>query len=211
MAVLAQQLILDRCPHCGVDAPTLNGLIIGNTNGPIDTRDITGNNLRFWRVYKCARCGGLVTAATPNNAAQSVTEIYPVPVVVDDAIPSTAKVYLSQAINSINAPAGAVMLCASSVDSMLKEKGYLKGSLYSRIDQAAKDHLITEAMKEWAHEVRLDANDQRHADQNASLPDTADAQRVIKFTQALGEFLFVLPARIERGKADALSSVSKTS
>lgn len=204
MAFLAQQLILERCPHCGVDSPTLNGLLIGNSNDPITTRDIIGDNVRIWRVYRCSRCGGLITAAAPISIHYEVSEIYPEPVKVDEAIPNTAKAYLSQAINSINAPAGAVMLCASSVDAMLKAKGYIKGRLYPRIEQAAKDHLITEGMKEWAHEIRLDANDQRHADENATLPTMTDAQRVIKFTQALGEFLFVLPALIERGKADVL-------
>ncbi|MBD2714743.1 DUF4145 domain-containing protein [Microvirga sp. STR05] len=205
MAVLAQQLVISRCPHCGVDSPTLESIL----SNPIETYNVEGANLRYWRVYRCVRCGSLVTAATRGHISSPVTEIYPAPILVDDAIPNIARAYLTQAINSINAPAGAVMLCASSVDAMLKEKGYVKGSLYARIDQANKDHLITDGMKEWAHEIRLDANDQRHADQNAILPSITDAQRVIKFTQAFGEFLFVLPARIERGKADALSSANK--
>jgi hypothetical protein len=55
-------------------------------------------------------------------------------------------------------------------------------------------------MAEWAHEIRLDANDQRHSDEGAALPDQSDAQRVIDFTLALAEFLFVLPARVARGR-----------
>lgn len=45
---------------------------------------------------------------------------------------------------------------------------------------------------------RLDANDQRHADQAASMPNAADAKRSTDFALALGQFLFVLPARISR-------------
>jgi hypothetical protein len=93
------------------------------------------------------------------------------------------------------------MLTASSVDAMLKEKGYKTGSLYARIEHAVKDHLITQEMAEWAHEVRLDANDERHADASSSLPGEPDALRAIEFAQALAEFLFVLPARIARGRA----------
>jgi hypothetical protein len=92
------------------------------------------------------------------------------------------------------------MLTASAVDAMLKAKGLNNGSLYSRIDQAKDDHLITAEMATWAHEVRLDANDQRHADENAPLPNEADATRVITFAQALAEFLFVLPAKVARGR-----------
>jgi len=95
------------------------------------------------------------------------------------------------------------MLAASAVDAMLKEKSYTEGNLYSRIDRAAKDHLITKDMAEWAHEVRLDANEQRHADPAARLPDTQAAQRCIDFATALGAFLFVLPSWVARGRQEA--------
>lgn len=91
------------------------------------------------------------------------------------------------------------MLAASSVDAMLKEKGYTEGNLYPRIEQAVKDHLITKEMSKWAHQVRLDANDQRHADESAELPTEVDAKKTIQFAQALAEFLFVLPAMVEQG------------
>ena len=94
------------------------------------------------------------------------------------------------------------MLCASSVDAMLKAKGLREGSLYSRIDQAAEQHLVTAGMAEWAHQVRLDANDQRHADENAPLPAQQDAKRCLEFALALAEFLFVLPAKVTRGIAE---------
>ena len=61
-------------------------------------------------------------------------------------------------------------------------------------------------MEEWAHEVRLDANEQRHADekgldeQDAPLPNWADADKSIAFAKALGEFMFVLPAKVRRGR-----------
>ena len=63
------------------------------------------------------------------------------------------------------------MLSASSVDAMLKVKGYKDGSLYQRIKDAAAGHIITEDMATWAHQVRLDANDERHADESASIPN----------------------------------------
>jgi predicted protein tyrosine phosphatase len=98
------------------------------------------------------------------------------------------------------------MLAASSVDAMLKSKGLNDGSLYSRIEQAVKEHLITPEMAKWAHSVRLDANDQRHADNNATLPNEDDAKKVIDFVQALGTFLFVLPERVNKGIQEAKSS-----
>ncbi len=92
------------------------------------------------------------------------------------------------------------MLAASAVDAMLKDKGFKQGSLHGRINDAAKQHLITEEMAAWAHEVRLDANDERHADEEADMPSTDDAERVIEFVLALAQFLYVLPSRVERGR-----------
>lgn len=119
---------------------------------------------------------------------KEVTQVFPDYRKVDDAVSSNAKAYLEQAISSIHTPAGAVTLAASCVDAMLKEKGHLDGSLNSRIEQAAMDHLIMANMAAWAHEVRLDANDQRHAGLNASLPSKEDAERIVDFASALANF-----------------------
>ena len=206
--LLAQHLELARCPHCRIDNPNLSSatFLIGSQGAVgFATTDQQGQNKRLWKFYSCSRCGGAVLAAgrVYGTSVDEVSEIYPAPIQVDEALPPTAKEYLTQAINSLHAPAGSVMLCASAVDAMLKAKSYTSGSLYTRINKAADDHLITEGMKEWAHEVRLDANDQRHADEAAALPTTADAQRSIEFAQALGQFLFVLPTQVARGRAAA--------
>lgn len=87
---------------------------------------------------------------------------------------------------------------------MLKAKALTAGSLYSRIDEAAKQNLITDEMAKWAHEVRLDANDQRHSDEQAPLPDREQAEKCVEFATALAQFLFVLPARVRRGLASVV-------
>lgn len=90
---------------------------------------------------------------------RQVRNIYPEIETVDETLPHKVKAYLQQAIDSAFAPAGSVMLCASAVDSTLKEKGLTEGSLYTRINEAVTDGLLTSEMSTWAHEVRLDAND----------------------------------------------------
>ena len=190
---LVNELMLDRCPHCRVSRPRLAKVTA------FDTSAHSGGNSRKWMCYHCSSCGGVVTAASwPND--RSIIEYYPQLQTADEAIPDRARDFLNQAIESLHAPAGAVMLCASSVDAMLKEKNYKEGHLNARIDDAAAAHLITSEMAAWAHEVRLDANDQRHADESARPPTESEAQKCIDFTKALGEFLFVLPSRIERGR-----------
>lgn len=193
---LEPYLLLSKCPHCKIDSPSLRERHSFPTKATDEERG------RMWKIYSCQRCGGVVSAFSWSQNGQ-VVKYYPTSESLDESIPFKAKSFLEQAINSIHAPSGAIMLCASSVDAMLKEKGYSKGSLYSRINTAVADHLITENMATWAHEVRLDANDERHADENADLPNSDDAQKAIDFTTALGEYLFVLPSRIQRGIANA--------
>ena len=195
MAHIGEQLDINRCPHCGVDTPNIvrNNIFI--------TRDYNNENQRVWGTYVCKRCGGVVTAWSYNDGGYA-HQIYPSSLEVDDSIPNRAKTFLSQAIETLNSPSGSVMLAASAVDSMLKEKGYKEGKLFGRINKAKEDHLITEEMAKWAHEVRLDANEERHAD-DKELPNTTDARRVIDFALALGQFLFVLPSRVDKGIKEA--------
>lgn len=193
---LFHNLEIERCPHCSIDNPNLT--LTHNVN----TKTHDQKNLRFWGVFICKRCGGLVTAYARSEKGE-IEKYFPESTIIEDSIPDRAKEYLEQAVRSIHSPAGAVMLAASAIDSMLKEKGYIEGTLYKRIKQATSDNLLTKEMEKWAHEVRLDANDQRHADVNSDLPDEEDAKKTIDFSQALAQFLFVLPARIQRGIENA--------
>jgi hypothetical protein len=193
---LSQNLIIGRCPHCAIANPNLF------KQWNVDTNDHAGRNPRKWYVYTCGSCGGLVTAWARDHG-NDVMEYFPSAKAIKDDIPERPRAYLQQALESLHAPAGAVMLAASAVDAMLKLKNYTDGTLYSRIEKAATDHVITGDMAKWAHEVRLDANDQRHADTAAALPSADDASRAIDFAMALAEILFVLPCRVLKGISQA--------
>lgn len=203
MPRLHDVLEIDRCPHCNVDKPNIVSV------SKFDTKTYTGAVRSFWRVYRCTRCGGAIIACSGNEDGP-IAEMYPSGTQVDESIPDPTRDYLTQAINSLSSPAGSVMLSASAVDAMLKSKGYTEGSLYSRIDKAKQDHMITEEMARWAHEVRLEANEPRHADEIAPLPEDADARKCIDFVLALGQFLFVLPTRVQRGLAEASTTTQGT-
>jgi len=190
------QLALDRCPHCGIARPLLM-----SQHSLTSIGQVGGGGFRIWTIYICTSCGGAALTLAPQAPQNSdITEMWPAQLQVAETVPVRARDFLTQAMASLHAPAGAVMLTASSVDAMLKDKGYKDGSLNNRIDQAAVDHLVTDEMAAWAHEIRLDANDQRHADEGAALPNEADAKRVIEFANALAQFLYVLPARVARGR-----------
>lgn len=197
----ASHLPLDRCPFCGIAQPNLAHLWETRTISP------GSGEARQWTLYSCATCRGVVMTVAeinyipPGNALiGDISEIWPPAQTIPSEMPERPRQFLRQALDSKAAPAGAVVLAAGAVDAMLKDKGYKDGSLNTRIDQAAKEHLITAEMAAWAHDVRLDANDQRHADESAPLPNDADADKVIRFAMALGQFLYVLPAMVERGR-----------
>src|SRR5262245_49849547 len=107
MANLNPELNVERCPFCSVAKPRVFQVWQHTTTNH------AGRGKRVWYVYQCATCGGLVTAAGP-SAGGPVTETYPSRLEADDALPPLARDYMNQAIKSFAAPAGAVMLAASS-------------------------------------------------------------------------------------------------
>lgn len=206
----SQFLELARCPHCQTAVPTLA------SKAEFSTLDHTGRLRRHWRAYVCKSCGGAVLAGAlavqiaPGEIRElEIAELYPVHTAVDETVPSRARDFLTQARESIHAPDGAVMLAASAVDAMLKTKNFKSGSLYSRIDKAVQNGTITKDMGRWAHQVRLDANDPRHADEEAPPHTPASARLAVEFAEALAEFMFVLPARVTRGVAESAPSAGK--
>lgn len=90
-------------------------------------------------------------------------------------------------------------MAGSAVDGMLKAHGLIEGSLYKRIDEALDANILTKGMADWAHEVRLGSNRPRHADAEKPHVTPAEAIQSVEFAEALGNFLFVLTARITRG------------
>lgn len=201
MAIIGPSVLLgvSRCPHCGVADPNLR-FLCGSKN------PIQGANSRypqrFWSSYNCATCGGGVLVSF-FPGAQTAAEMYPEPKEAHADIPEPARRYLQQAYETLHAPDAAAVMAGSAVDAMLKKLGLTEGSLYSRIDKAVENHIITKAMGDWAHEVRLGSNRPRHADKEDPHVTPAQAHQSVEFTEALGQFLFVLTARIERGTEDA--------
>jgi hypothetical protein len=131
--MLQNTLALESCPHCGIAHPYIG---MQNQQGHWVQTFAHDGKRRMWAIYACSSCGKLVVATGDGGPGREVTEIYPVPKSVAEEIPEKPKEFLRQAYQALSIPAGAVMLCASAVDAMLKEKGYEKGSLNDRIDEA---------------------------------------------------------------------------
>jgi hypothetical protein len=196
--VLGSPLIgVGRCPHCAIATPLLDRVWYSQGR----TAAAVGHPGHFWAAYKCSTCGGIVTARSDGHSANTffVEEIFPPSKVAHEDIPEPARSFLQQAYETLHAPDASALMAGSAVDAFLKAKSYVKGSLYERIDQALADAVLTQGMADWAHSVRLGANRPRHADADNPHVSPEEAQRSVEFAEALGNFLFVLTARVERG------------
>lgn len=187
---------VSNCPHCGVAAPVLQAKWLAN-NDPIPRGD-QGSPSR-WGVYACTSCGHLITAKGQPGAGVNnplIVQIYPDLWEVDELVPDQIRNYLSQAHQTLASPDASVVMSASSIDAMLKDNELTEGSLYARIDQAVAQGLLTQKMADWAHRVRLDANNPRHADADTPHMTREDARRAFDFANALTEYLYILPSRM---------------
>lgn len=198
-------LVLHRCPHCQIARPLLSRATLAYDNANKDQR---------WAAYVCSYCDGVVTArgslqtvrvSTGRRQAVFVDKTFPDAKSVEEELPERARRYLEQAHQILgDSPDAAAVMASSSVDAMLKNKGFAdrKKSLHNRIDEAVEAHLLTEDMAKWAHHVRFMSNSPRHADDDDPYVSPEQARTVVDFADALGEFLFVLPSRAERAISD---------
>jgi len=125
--------------------------------------------------------------------------IFPDAKTAHEDIPEPARTFLQQAYETLHAPDAAAVMAGSAVDAMLKAHGLEAGSLYARIDEALTKNLLTKGMADWAHEIRLGSNRPRHADKEKPHVSPDEAKQSVEFAEALGNFLFVLTARVDRG------------
>jgi hypothetical protein len=135
-------------------------------------------------------------------------DVYPAPKLAHNDIPDVARRFLQQAFDVLHAPDAAAVMAGSAVDAMLKERAYTEGSLYSRIDKARADGILTQGMADWAHAVRLGSNRPRHADAENPHVSYEEAKQSVEFAEALGNFMFVLTAKIERGIQAAENAIA---
>lgn len=217
--VLTPHLDLSRCPHCATANPSISFRhSFAARPKKLSLAQKTNGCELIWYVYVCESCAGLVGAATQlmpgiqrpsDGAAPSAIPgvrpnlndwLVPIPRTTSPDVPERVASRLRQAEETLASPTPSIMTSAAAVDAMLKEKGLKDGSLYARIGQAVAQAIITADMAEWAHDVRLDANDERHADESVNEPTPEDAQRCFDFASTLAELLFVLPARVRRGR-----------
>ena len=71
-------------------------------------------------------------------------------------------------------------------------------NLFARINKLVETNLLTQAMGEWSHEIRLDGNSAIHDDDPES---QEDAEALQKFSEAFLTYAFSLPSLVARNRA----------
>lgn len=193
---------LSRCPHCSVSNPNMNWVWSDSSKE---------NVKRVWAAYRCTSCDGVATTVgTLDGGGYSVLYMFPDAKAAHEDIPEPARTFLQQAYETLHAPDAAAVMAGSAVDAMLKSHNLVDGSLYSRIDKALEQNILTLGMADWAHSVRLGSNRPRHADADKPHVSADEAKQSVEFAEALGNFMFVLTAKINRGLDAAQASATST-
>lgn len=191
-------LQVNRCPHCNVAKPQLANIWV--VQNPIRHDD--GAHV-YYSNYMCTSCHEVVLVrgvTYDDHTLDGELVIWPKgQQEVDDSVPDRARELLEQVGQSLHTPDASILVCASALQAMLEEKGLKTGSLNERIDKAAEKQLITQDMKRWAHQIRLESNDARHLNRGDRNARRKEADQCFEFALALAEFLFVLPSRVTRG------------
>jgi hypothetical protein len=86
----------------------------------------------------------------------------------------------------------------------LDKKADAKKKLVKQIDELAERGLITEPLRQFAHEVRLEGNDGAHPDPDGLSDVTEkDADDIIEFTREYMHHVYVMPAMLAKRKSPA--------
>jgi hypothetical protein len=202
---------LERCPQCGVARPLLRKIDKAFRHY-VEVGGYTPQEYWYFTA-RCSHCenhvlfyGKQAATGTRGEAEPdhlTIVRSFPESEQAASELPPKALKFYQQALESRHAPDGALMLAASAIDAMLKDKGHSEGSLYARIGKAREAGLLTAEMEAWAHEIRLSANEPRHADDQFEGATPEDAEQILAFAKALGEYLYVLPARVKRWQEKA--------
>lgn len=157
-------------------------------------------------------CKGFVTVVgqrhkSQGNAPYSFNSIYPLGKPnenVETGIPTGITEDFKEALRCrwVNAFRATVTMCRRVIQaSCLEKKADAKKKLTAQIDELASKGLITQPLRQFAHEVRLEGNDGAHPDPDGLNDVTeTDADEIIAFTREYLHHVYVMPAMLARRK-----------
>ena len=194
-----------ECPHCGAKSYF----------HPVGTAHIEQN--RIVSAARCQACKGfilIIGGRMGQNQAASLQHVFPLGKPnenVDPEVPAAIAEDFKEALRCewIKAYKASVVMCRRAVQGSVIELGAKGDRLIDQIDDLFKNGKITEALKDFAHEVRLTGNDGAHPGKDG-LADVSpkDASDIIEFIREYLHHVYVMPAKLRARKPAAAASVS---
>lgn len=205
-----------RCPHCGNENVTfylssIEDIFENNAGRYISSIQYTGEDLTvrhrylsFWMcgVCKSGLCGESNIIPIDNSPFQfrDFTRTYPI--YQDISAPkhtpkNIADVYKAAVKNLRSGDAGeliaACIMARRGIEIAIKQFGGQGKNLEKKIDDLAARHIITPALRDWAHEIRHIGNEAAHDEEPVS---REDAEQAVYFAEMLFTYLYTLPGMV---------------
>jgi hypothetical protein len=194
-----------ECPHC---APTISYF---RPVGSYQTQ-LQNGLLGIVSPAQCESCKGFVLVIgqkTQHQPDYTLVAVYPLGKPNDAVVPEvqqTAKGVaedFAEALRCqwIKAYKACVVMCARSIQGSALALGATKKRLTDQIDELFSQGKITEALKDFAHEVRVTRNVGAHPDKDG-LEDVTeqDASDIVEFTREYLHHVYVMPAKLKARK-----------
>lgn len=145
-------------------------------------------------------------------STKKILKIYPnsLPGVVSEQIPETIKKDFEEALvcEAAGSYRGAAALARRTLQVICLEKGAPeKKKLHEQIDWLFDKNIITQDIKDWAHEVRYVGNDAAHP--NATEVTKDDARDILELLESMCDVLYIAPARAAARKAKRTNAVNE--
>lgn len=189
------------CPHCYAKAYFK----------PVTSAygELQGSYQRLCNAAQCEACKKFVLVVglrnmtiAGRNTPFNLEALYPLGKPndsVDAAVPKEIADDFREALRCrwIEAHKATVTMCRRAIQASCLEKKAEKKKLVAQIDELAAKGIITEPLKEFAHEVRLEGNDGAHPDADGLENVTPkDADDIIEFTREYLHHVYVMPAKL---------------
>jgi hypothetical protein len=210
-----------ECPHCKATSYFRPLATCFETPKLAHTGHGQVHRQRAASACQCESCKEFVlvvgTRDSSNNAPFSLIAVYPLGKPNDTIAPEVTNKDVAEDFKEalrchwIRSYRASVVMCRRAIQSSaidLKAKG---GRLIDQIDDLFASGKITEALKEFAHEVRLTGNDGAHPDKDG-LADVVeqDSFAIIEFTREYLHHVYVMPAKLRARKTPPVTAPPKT-
>lgn len=118
---------------------------------------------------------------------------------VNENVPSNIGLDFSEALRCfwVKAFRASVAMCRRALQSSCDDLQAKGKNLYQQIDDLASKGIITEPLKQLAHQVRLTANKELHESDGLGAIGEADAEAIIAFTREYFHHVYVMPALLK--------------